>query len=222
MLRFKDYHCCHDASVPVKLESFSKSRYCSNSRYFYRNFKNSVKSIAFLCYPGRNSTGRNAIFLNSRYSSTIEFGCIFASISPSAVMIELCLVFGGFERMKQACLVPESDGFCRRSVFLRTSTSIRALWWNDPKNIPIWSFSNLLISVVSSIGGMTVEALDTLANVFWNGETTRPLWQTSSTRPFHCGNYTGNFAKAVLSIHAIFDSSYWNSVKRHFAKGLYW
>ena len=28
----------------------------------------------------------------------------------------------------------------------------------------------------------------------------------------------GKFAKAVLSIHAIFDSRYWNSVKRYFAK----
>ena len=47
------------------------------------------------------------------------------SISPSAVMIELRLVFGGFERMKQPRSVPESGGFRRRTVFLRTSTSVR-------------------------------------------------------------------------------------------------
>ena len=51
-----------------------------------------------------------------------------ASLSPSAVMMELRLVFGGFERMKEARPVPESGGFRRRSVFLRTWTSVRALW----------------------------------------------------------------------------------------------
>ena len=30
----------------------------------------------------------------------------------------------------------------------------------------------------------------------------------------------GKFARAALSIHAIFDSRYWNSVKRYFPKVL--
>ena len=71
-------------------------------------------------------------------------------------MIDLSLVFGGFGRMKQARSVPESGCFRRRSVFLRTSMSVRDMWWNDPKDITLWSFSNLPISVVSSIGGKTV------------------------------------------------------------------
>ena len=41
---------------------------------------------------------------------------LLASLSPSAVRIELRLVLGGFERMKQARPVPESGGFRRRSV----------------------------------------------------------------------------------------------------------
>ena len=55
----------------------------------------------------------------------------FASLSavlPSAIMIDLSLVFGGFERMKQARSVPESGCFRRRSVFLRTSMSVRDMW----------------------------------------------------------------------------------------------
>ena len=39
-----------------------------------------------------------------------------ASLSPLALMIELLLVFGGFERKKQARSVPESGGFCRRQA----------------------------------------------------------------------------------------------------------
>ena len=37
-------------------------RVSETKRYFYRNFKKGVKSIALLRYPGRNSVGRYAIF----------------------------------------------------------------------------------------------------------------------------------------------------------------
>ena len=42
---------------------------------------------------------------------------LMASLSPSAVMIELCLAFGGIERTKQARPVLESGSFHRRLVF---------------------------------------------------------------------------------------------------------
>ena len=124
--------------VPATLESFSKSRYRPNSRYFHRNFKNSVKSIAFLRYPGPNSVGRNAIFWIHAIVLPVDSDVFLPVYRPPALMIELLLVFGGFERKKQARSLPEYDGFYRRSVFLRTSTFIRALWWNGPKHIPIW------------------------------------------------------------------------------------
>ena len=47
------------------------------------------------------------------------------------------------------------------------------------------------------------------------------LGRTSSYPAFLLWKLYGKFAKAVLSIHAIFDSHHWNSVKRYFAKGLY-
>ena len=60
--RFDCISDMHKFGQSATIESFSKSRYRPNSRYFHRNFKNSVKSIAFLRYPGPNSVGRNAIF----------------------------------------------------------------------------------------------------------------------------------------------------------------
>ena len=199
----------------------------------------------------RPSTIRSQVGQGSRLEYTLFFchwiRMFLARLSPSAVIIELRLVFGGFERMKQARPVPGSGGFRRRSVFLRTSTSVSALWWNNSKDIAIWSFSNLPISVVSSIGGMTVKALDVLENAFWNGERDRheskprnththtsqalgqarclhgwALGRKSSHPPFLLWKLYRKFAKAVLSIHTIFDSRDWNSVKRYFAKCLYY
>ena len=48
------------------------------------------------------------------------------------------------------------------------------------------------------------------------------LGRKSSHPPFLLWKLYGKFAKAVLSIHAIFDSRDWNSVKRYFAKCLYY
>ena len=41
----------------------------------------------------------------------------FASLSPPALMIELLLVIGGFERKKKARSVPKSDGFADVQCF---------------------------------------------------------------------------------------------------------
>ena len=55
------------------------------------------------------------------------FFFFFASLSPPALMIELLLVFGGFERKKQARSVPESDGFL--PLFsVSADIDVRALW----------------------------------------------------------------------------------------------
>ena len=162
-------------------------------------------------------------------------------------MIELRLVFGRFERMKQARLVPESGGFRRRSVFLRTSTSVRALWWNDQKDIPIWSFSNLpMLLGVQSVAWLSnlwmfwLMPFETANNEAATDESKprsthtriRSLGQarllhgwswalglTRSLVPFLLWKVYGKFAKAVLSIHAIFDKRYTYSVKRYFSKG---
>ena len=106
-----------------------------------------------------------------------------ASLSPSAVMIEL-----RFERMKQAHSVPQSGDVRRHSVFLRTSTTIRALWRNDSKHILLRSSSNRPILVASSIGlTMTVEALDVLANAYWNSKNEAAISFTKEhTHTSHC------------------------------------
>ena len=88
----------------------------------------------------------------------------FASLSPPALMIELLLVFGGFERKKQARSVPESDGFCQRSVFLRTSTSV--LCGERPKAHSCLKASNLPTLVESSIGLTMTVQVSALANAF--------------------------------------------------------
>ena len=163
-----------------------------------------------------------------------------ASLSPSAVMIELRLVFGGFERIKQARPVRESGGFRRRSVFLRTLTSVRALWWNDPKDIPTWSFSNLPISPlwVQSVAWlsklwmfwqMPFQTANNEAAMSLNKEHTHESgrWARrgvftgelsagwAPTRHFYCGSYAGNLLKlfcqfTLFSIHTIGIA--WNAI----------
>ena len=88
------------------IDSFSKSRYRSNSRYFYRNFKNSVKSTRFYAIPAEIALVVTFFFLNSRYSSATGFGCFFGQ------SIALCrhdwASFGlwGFEKNETSSFCP--------------------------------------------------------------------------------------------------------------------
>ena len=60
------------------------------------------------------------------------FFCQF--IAP-ALMIELLLVFGGFERKKQARSVPESDGFADVQCFCGHRRPCSVV--KGPKHIPV-------------------------------------------------------------------------------------
>ena len=112
-------------------------------------------------------------FLNSCYSSATGFGCFWPVYRPLPSWLSFVWSLEVSKEWNKLVLFLNLVAIRRRSVFLRTSTSVRALWWNHPKDIPTWNFSNLPMSVVSSIGGMTVEALNVLANAFWNGERGR-------------------------------------------------
>ena len=165
------YLSSNNRPLYLLLESFSKSRYRPNSRYFYRNFKNSVKSIAFLRYPGPNSVGRNAIFWIHAVVPPVASDVFFLPVyRPPALMKELLLVFGGFERKKQARSLPESDGFLPTfSVSADIDVHPCSVVKRPKAHSYLWA-SNLHTSFESSIGLTMTVQVSALANAFWNGE----------------------------------------------------
>ena len=79
-------------------------------------------------------------------------------------MIELLLLFGGFERKKQARSVPESGGFADVQCFCGTSTYV--LCGERPKAHSCLKASNLPTLVESSIGVTMTVQVSALANAF--------------------------------------------------------
>ena len=244
----------------VTIESFSKSRYRPNSRYFHRNFKNSVKSIAFLCYPGPNSVGRNAIFWIHAIVLPLDSDAFFLPVyrpPPPPPAPHDWAAFGLWRFRKK-----ETSSFCSWIWWFFPTFSVSAdidvhscCVVKRPKAHSHLKASKILPSHIRR----EVNRSNHDCPSFGSGKcllkrrTRGPPW-LSKPRSTHTGQLVGpgeasdgdpmgerwagwvqssnpacqlwklygEFAKAVFSIHAIFDSRYWNSVTRYFAKGLYW
>ena len=169
-----------------------------------------------------------------------------ASLSPSAVMIELCLVFGGFERMMTSlscswiwwfsptfsvsmdidvrpCSVmkrPKGHSYLK----LLQPTSPYWLWVQSVAWLSeLWMFWQMPFETANNEAAMSLNQ-GAHTRIRSLGQARRlhgwALSRTSSHPPFLLWKLYRKVAKAVLSIHAIFDSRYWNSVKGYFAKGL--
>ena len=79
-------------------------------------------------------------------------------------MIDLLLVFGGFERKKQARSVPESDGFADVQCFCGHRRPCSVV--KRPKAHSYLKASNLPTSVESSIGLTMTVQVSALASAF--------------------------------------------------------
>ena len=160
-------------------------------------------------------------------------------------MIELLLVFGGFKRKKQARSVPEYDGFPDAQCFCghwrpsvlcgETAQSTFPSEGLQPPHIgcelnqsnhdcPSFGSGKCLLKRRTRGPPWLSKPRSThMGQLVGPGEV--PSWVSArpdefkvQTRHFYCENYTENLLKVFFSIHAIFDSRYWNSVKRYLLK----
>ena len=94
------------------------------------------------------------------------FFCQFIAPPPPALMKELLLVFGGFERKKQARSLPESDGFLPTfSVSADIDVHPCSVVKRPKAHSYLWA-SNLHTSFESSISLTMTVQVSALANAF--------------------------------------------------------